>query len=400
MVAKARVEEVLRSRCNDPFFIDATTSLSFTYGEMFSNAERLADIFTEAGLVPGDRIAIFLDNSVEFAVIYLACLISGTTAVPVNTSLHGRDIAHIFAKSRVKLLIIKPADISKISGYLAPEIQVIAVTKNLESADFVPRFIWSVAPSCGTPSGSYPKIDDSHVLSITFTSGTTSDPKGVVHTVGSLFRAADMFNKAHGFSSKTRIYHVFSMAYMAGFLNTLLCPLLAGGSVVSAGVFDAKLALRFWSGVQKWEVNTLWIVPTMMAVLVRLDRDPDAATYCRAKIRTVCVGTAPLPTRIRSEFEEKYSTGVHESFGLSETLFVSSGCEAALAPKGSVGKLLPGVEMRIVNDQGEALPSGDDGEILIRSESNMLGYLDADSGQVQALGSGAWFPTEISVILI
>jgi long-chain acyl-CoA synthetase len=228
---------------------------------------------------------------------------------------------------------------------------------------------------------------------ITFTSGTTGRPKGVCHTVGSLVGAALAFNQANGVGPEHRYYHVLSMSYMAGLLNTLLCPFLAGAAVAVDEPFGPQSALRFWIAPRRYQLNTLWVVPTICTALLRLDRDSAGQDYCRRQVRLACVGTAPLPGRVRDEFEVKYGVPLYESYGLSETLFVAANVPGAVRRPGSVGSLLPGVELRATDDLGNPLPAAQDGEMQVRTPYRMAGYLDPACGRPVPPPGGPWFAT-------
>lgn len=187
--------------------------------------------------------------------------------------------------------------------------------------------------------------------------------------------------------------HVFNMAYMAGFLNTLLCPFMAGGSVVLSRAFDARTMLRFWEPAIAHSTNTLWLAPTMLTALLRFDRNPAGAEFSREHVKTVCVGTAPLPSSTKREFEDRYGVTVLESYGLSELLLLTSDSKRHPVAAGSVGRPLAEVEIKIVDDGGNGLPSGEDGEVLVRTPQAMSGYIDAESREMIALDPAEWFPS-------
>ena len=112
------------------------------------------------------------------------------------------------------------------------------------------------------------------------------------------------------------------MAYMGGFYNLLILPFLCGASVVIDHVFDARSSLNFWDRVSRSRANTLWLAPTVMSVLLKMDRGKTGEQYCRASIRHSFVGFAPLTLKVKEEFEARYGVSLIEDPGLSETLFV------------------------------------------------------------------------------
>ncbi len=167
------------------------------------------------------------------------------------------------------------------------------------------------------------------------------------------------------------------MTYMAGFLNTILCPLLAGGTVVLGDAFSAQHAPALWPAAMAGRADCLWLTPTMAALLARLSRDPAVAAWTRASLRAVFVGTAPLPVETSERFERVFGVPCLESYGLSELLFVSANARSGNRI-GTVGTALPGVAVT-----AGAAADGD-GQILVTTPFAMAGYLDPASGEPRA----------------
>jgi long-chain acyl-CoA synthetase len=360
-----------------PFLIDGLADRVFTYREAHGLACRVAAELAARGVGGGDRVAIVLTNSAEFALLYFGCLYLGATAVPVNTQLHPDEIEFIPNHSDAKLVIASPG-----TRHLA------------RGAEPAARWTWLPAAEGSTPADGdafvlppphpaepvrwEPRPTADALFSITFTSGTTSRPKGVCHRVGALLANAAAFNAELGFGPGNRFLHVFNMAYMAGFLNTLLSPFLAGASVVLSRAFDAQTLLTFWQPVLRHRADTFWLAPSMLAGLLRLDRDPAGAEYCRRHVKAICVGTAPLPLQTKREFEQKYGATLYESYGLSELLYVTTNSPWLPQHDGSVGRPLPGVVIRVANERSEEVPAGAEGEVWVQTAYRMVGYLDGE----------------------
>ena len=139
------------------------------------------------------------------------------------------------------------------------------------------------------------------------------------------------------------------MAYMAGFYNLIFLPFVAQASVVIGETFSPRQALDFWKYPIHYGVNAWWLVPTMLSILLKLDRDQKGADYCARSVKKFFVGTAPLPVPLRRAFEDKYRIALYESYGLSETLLISAVSDETLSIDGSVGRVLPGCHLSISN---------------------------------------------------
>lgn len=332
------VQEQFEKHSSQVFAVDPKADKAYTYEEFYELSLRSASLLRSKDLKSGDRVGLMLPNSVEFASLYFGCLFSGVVTVPISHVLHERDVTYIKSLASVRTVLDSEA------------------IKNLNDQSIL------------TENWIQNSVDE-QLLSITFTSGTTSKPKGVVHKASSLFDNARSFNEMMHFDSNSRFFHVMPMTYMAGLLNTLLCPFMAGGSVVFEDAFGPMSALRFWENAIKYEANAFWLAPTMLAALMRGDRSAEGVEYSKNKIRSICVGTAPLSPKLKIDFEEKYQTKLYESYGLSELLFVSTNEPNSGDLNGSVGKVLPEVKIKL----------NDEGEILISTPHRMVGYLNEDS---------------------
>lgn len=397
------LEQVLRlveRYASRPFLIDGLNDRVYTYGEVHRLACNLAVELHTRGIRHGDRVALVSRNSVEFALLYFGCLYLGAVVLPVNPRLHKREIEFILQQCGVKLVIHSPAtsDLFDHSALAGQGVRLWSVLPagELNQTRREDVDAWSVArPPATPPNGWQPftGVSPNDLFSITVTSGTTGVSKVVAHRISDLLGNAIAFNDELGFGPGNRFLHVFPMAYMAGFLNTLLCPFMAGSSAVLTRAFDAQTVLRFWQPVIRHRANTFWLAPTMLMALLSVDRDPAGLEYCRKHVKTVCVGTAPLPLKLKKAFERKYGVELFESYGLSELLLVSANSNHFPRVDGSAGRLLPEIEIRVVNERGEPVGLGEDGEICIKTPYIMAGYLNHQTLQMDAINPADWFPT-------
>lgn len=390
----AQVREIVLARKDTPYLIDSSTGRSLTYGQLASAAEILARALLSAGVSRRDAILVALPNSMELATLYFAALYMGARVVPLNLQLHTREIDFIVRHAEATVAVRSSTTRHVLTDQLLDDLRLPTLELSGES------LAWSSGRAMGGPADTdseswspFDGVEETDLFSITFTSGTTSVPKAVPHRIDSLLNAAKAFNALVGLGPDTRMLHVLNMAYMAGFLNTLLCPFMAGGTVVLAPQFDAGSVFNFWRRVGDHNVNVLWVSPTILESLLRLDRDPAGPQICRENVHTVCAGTAPLSVRTKREFESKYGVPVLESYGLSELLFIASNARGESQREGSVGKLLAGVELRVLNDAGQEAGRETPGDLTVRTPFMMVGYLDYDTGRPQPLPRDSWFDT-------
>lgn len=336
MSASARLNAVFNARRDAPALV--CDQRAFSYGELHAQAAGMADWLAAQGCRPGDAVALRLPNGWPFAAAYLACLLGRHRIIPVNPELNPDDQRYILERTRPRLL--------------------------LEDAECLA----GLPPGTGVrPAFDYPPGE---VAAVFFTSGTTGRPKGVCHTLDALVGNVAAFNEALGLGPDTRLYHVLPMAYMAGFLNTLLSPWIAGGAVLLGPRFRPADALHFWQRPLAWRANALWLTPTLAAMLARVSRDAEAARRVGAGLSQVFCGTAPLPEATRRAFRDTFGCALQESYGMSEVLLVAAQTRAEAVSRNGVGRPLPGVSASF-----RAVPELNAAELVIHTPWALTGYL-------------------------
>jgi len=365
-LSEYNLAQVFSRRAQSPYLVEASSGEIWSYQRVLAAAIRVAEDWRARAAVEQDKIAFFLDNSIEYAVCYLAVIFGKFIAVPINIGLTSLEIDYILGQTQPRIIVGTDDVLNAHAEFTqrstgVPLCGIRAITDVEEDPE-------------GGVEQAFPTLDFSLTVSIHYTSGTTGKPKGVVHGLGPLLQSALAFNAATQITSENRYLHHLPMSYMAGFLNTLLCPLIAGASVVVQRIFDPTLALQYWTLAERHGVNTLWLVPSMATLLLKLDRRPRDASFYQGMIRLACIGTAPVPYRLWTEFKQRYGLELQESYGLSETLFVSTNSPSFPHKSGSVGKVLPGVTLQTIDEEGRTLGLGESGLIQIRTPFQMKGY--------------------------
>jgi acyl-coenzyme A synthetase/AMP-(fatty) acid ligase len=395
MTIRETIMRVVVRRASQVFLVDAVTGREITYGQFHRQACAVAAELRRRGVRKGDRVGVMVPNCCELAILYFACIYLGAVIVPINPALSQGDVQFILASCRPALLVASGTCAGGIKGFHA-NVLVLATAQEAvaDSNDSAPIVIDAL------PGGEFVPLETAvgeDLVVIMYTSGTSARPKGLAHRVGRMFRNAAAFTKSQGIDQDSRFYLTLSMAYMGGFYNLLVLPFLCGASVVIDHVFDARSSLKFWDKARNNRANALWLAPTVLSILLRMDRGRTGEEFCRNSVRHAFVGFAPLPLKVKDEFETRYGVRLVENYGLSETLFVTARSQSGLSQgnlngPGYVGEALPGVGLRVVSDEGELVATGGDGEVQILTPDLMAGYLDAE-GSLLEMDASTWFPT-------
>lgn len=382
------IHHIQETHAERTFLLDAQSGRELTFAELHAKACALGAYLQAQGINKGDRVGIILHNSLEFAVLYFACLYSGIVTVPINPVLTSREVSFILSKSGARHLFTTSDLLDAVS--VSGDIGIFLLDENPSaSATHLAINELPEAENFRALDG----ISDRDTLTIVFTSGTTAAPKGVVHRIADLIDNARLFCNILEIGPENRFYGILAMTYLGGYYNLLLLPFAAGSSVVLSHAFDASSALRFWKPAIKYGVNTLWLVPSIISILLETDKGDKGKQYCRDKIIKCLVGTAPMTASLKEEFETRYGLRLFENYGLSETLFISTESPHFPPAEFGVGQVVPGVRVAVKDEQGRPLPHGEEGEIFVSSPYLMQGYLDVETGTPTPIAPGAFFPS-------
>jgi len=296
---------------------------SYKYSDLYQTANAIAEYLFAQGCIRGDCVAILLPNGMSFLSSYIACIANGFVFLPINPDLKKSEIDYILQSVECKFV--------------------------LEEKDFIKPFRVELLES-----PNFVTLED-QVSAIFFTSGTTGAPKGVCHSIEKMLGNVIAFNSSLGLDEDTNVYHVLPMSYMAGFLNTFLSPILAGGRVTLGPKFSPAEAIKFWERPKSFGVNTIWLTPTIASFLVRMNRDKEISKWTHSHLSKIFCGTAPLTNTTRVSFEDTFNVPLLESYGMSEILLVSCQKQEGGARDGSVGPLLEGITVSSNKKNGELL---------------------------------------------
>jgi long-chain acyl-CoA synthetase len=351
------LKNVFEKNWDETLVYDPLNSRQLSYGEFLSSASECGDALKKLGLHASDIVAVMLPNSLDLMVLYFGAMLKGIIIAPIDPLRTDSDIKGILSQVNYKMVVSDGSH-----GYFRDK-QWRKIGE-LSSAFYKKKEL-----NYKQGVRIFRKTDFQRPFLITFTSGSTGVPKGVMHSGANLCSSALAFRGRFNFGSKNVFYHNLPMTYMAGILNLFFLPVVSGSKIVIGERFSMETALRFWDIPIRFGVNTFWFVPTVISLLLRIDRGNKGVEYCRRVKIIGCVGTAPLSKKVRNEFETKYAVSLYESYGLSETLFVSTQSPRAKGPEGCVGKILSGV----------SLDFKPDGEIVIGVPWMFGGYANVSS---------------------
>ena len=363
----------------------------FTAGRLASRVTAFASALHRRGLKPGERVALFLENSPAFVIAYLGTQWAGGVVVLVNTQYRQVELGHILADSGARVCVTGASGAAE----LAP------------LKDALPALEWLVTVESPTPAPPWPTVDFDALLSegdstaalpppqgeqlavLGYTSGTTGRSKGAMLQHRNLLSNVRAVTEAWRWTERDRLLLALPLFHTHGLMVGLHGTLYSGGSVDLRRRFVASEAL---TALQEDTSLTLFFgVPTLYGRLVEEAR----RTGLRPRSSRLLVsGSAPLSPQLFHEVEELFGQRILERYGMTETLMNTTNPYEGERRPGTVGMPFPGQEARVVDVRTrQPLPAGETGEIEVRGPHVFAGYWQRPDATAEAFDPEGWFRT-------
>ena len=352
-----------------PALVDGARTL--TWGELEQAVASLAGALVARGLGSGERVGLLLPNGIEFAIAYFGVLRAGLVALPLNTAYTPTEIGYQLADSGAALVLA------------ADSLAALAAESPVEVAG-VPD-LGADVPGSGEPlADARGGAEDTAVL--LYTSGTSGRPKGAMLTHRALLANLAQLSRIDPpvVAPEDRVLLVLPLFHVYGLNAGLGMTAYAGATGVVAERFDPVETLAL---VESAQVTNIVGAPPMYVAWSMLPRVPEALSSLRLAIS----GSAPLPSSVLGTILSSTGHQVFEGYGLTETapVLTTALCSEVAKP-GSIGRPIPGVELRLLDDQGAEVDEGDPGEIVVRGANLFSGYWPDGNGGPDPDG---WFRT-------
>jgi long-chain acyl-CoA synthetase len=352
--------------------------IELSYEALNGASAHIAGLLKEHGVGQGDRVGIMLPNVPYFPVCYYGVLRAGGVVVPMNVLLKKREVEFYLKDSGAKLLFAWQdfAEAAEAGAEAADADCVIVKLGEFEEVVGKADPITDVAD-----------LDDDDTAVILYTSGTTGTPKGAELTHSNLKRNCEIADSLFDLGSDAVILGALPLFHSFGQTCCMNAAICAGATLTLIPRFEGAKALEI---IQRDKVNVFEGVPTMYnAMLHEEDRDK----YDTSTLELCASGGSAMPVELMRGFEEAFGCKVLEGYGLSETSPVASFNHPDRERKpGSIGTPVEGVEMKVVDDDGNDVDEGEVGEIVIRGHNVMKGYWNKDDATEEVMRDG-WFHT-------
>jgi len=365
-------------------FRDQTT----TYAEFDRRANQVANALMALGVQKGDRVGLLMHNIPLFMEGYYGILKAGAVIVPMNVLYKAGEVSYIMKDSGAKaLLTFAPfAPVALAAAAEAPDLQHVIVAAPAE----VPGAI-SWAQTIGAAPETPPNVEigENDLAVLCYTSGTTGKPKGAMLLHGNLLANIQQNSDISQLKINSDdvvwlalpLFHIYGMN--VGMNNTIRY----GGAMLLVERFEPVATLE---GIQKNRATVIFGAPPMFIAWAHV---PNIRDYDLSSVRFISTGAAAMPVAVMTLFEELTGAPLSEGYGLSEAAPVlTTNAAGPLTKPGTVGPAIPGVEIKIVDENGNELPHGQMGELIARGANVMAGYWNLPQATSETLRDG-WLYT-------
>jgi acyl-CoA synthetase (AMP-forming)/AMP-acid ligase II len=366
------------------YLIAPEAKRELTYLDLREKSALLGRQLRRMGFRKGDTVSFMLDNGYQTAIIFLGAMYSGLVVSPLNLIAHPSQLSYVIDHSDTRLVFFAEKYREKL------EQAVRSIDRPIERIQ-VDIDSGSVFLERQNLTGyELPDIELDDTAMILYTSGSTGLPKGVLLSHKNVVTGGAYTAMAHKLSASDRALCSLPLYHINGQVVTTVAPLVSGGSVVMPHRFSVS---NFWELISTYRCTWFSVVPTIISYLVNAT-SLDDGNYRTEQVRFGRSASSALPPSLHKAFEAKFKVSIVETMGLTETTapVFSNPLDPAKRKYGSPGRAV-GNEAKIVDLKGNDVPCGTEGEILIRGDNVMKGYLKAPDKTAEALTPDGWLHT-------
>lgn len=371
------------------------TTRTFTFASLQSRSEQCAAAFRDLGVQRGDTVALFLPNDPEFLIALLACHRLGAVCMPLY-HLFGPDaLSHRLTEAEPTVLVTDADGLAKLSDVPSVPDEVVLIDEADDSSTpFEPKAFDAILASA---SGSVSPADTAPTdpAMLFYTSGTTGEPKGVVHGHQYVLAHRHVGKYGRDVTAGDRVWHTGNLAWAGGYSN-LAAVWSNGASMLKyKGRFDPAQTIAL---LESYEIDLFATAPTAIRRLMDLD---DPLQNHDVDLRAVVLGGERVTVDILEWVEDTLDAFAINLWGQTETYALGEQPlgEERPAKLGSLGKPLPGFDATVLDGDGDELPAGEVGELAIRADDNPAMFIEyfEDPEQTAAVRKDGWYLTEDAV---
>lgn len=377
--------------------------LRWTWRELGRHVDQATAAYLAAGIEPGDRVAIWAPNGAEWVVALFGLHAAGAVLVPLNTRYKGAEAADILARSRARILVtvdgfLGHGYVGMLAGHELPHLEKIVVLRGEPGVELpAPAESWETFLETGSGTGAdavagrRSSLGPDSTADLLFTSGTTGRPKGVICAHGQTLRTVATWANVVGLGDTDRYLAVNPFFHSFGYKAGIIAWLVTGGTLLPVPVFDVPEVMRL---IATERATMLPGPPTLYQTILN---HPDRGRLDSSSLRLAVTGAASVPVSLVEQMHTDLGFDtVITAYGLTEACGFATMCrrsDDAVTIATTSGRAMPGVEVRLVTNDGAEVAAGEPGEVVVRGYNVMAGYFEDPAASAEAVDADGWLHT-------
>mgnify|MGYP001827604351 CR=1 FL=1 len=358
--------------------------LELSYAQLKADSQKFGKHFLKRGLKKGDKISFMIGNGYQTTKIFLGTMYAGLVVAPLNLMAQASQLEYVLDHSDTRLVFFtedQKVRVETARKALARDIDLIQIDNDAPI----------IFPEDEDVSGiDLPAVTEDDNALLLYTSGTTGMPKGVILSHKNMVAGGEYTAKAHALTPEDRALCSLPLYHINGEVVTAVTPLVSGGSVVMPHKFSTA---NFWDLISEYQCTWFSVVPTIISYLTSATDHPGQ-DYRLDQLRFGRSASSALPPSLHKAFEKKFNVSIVETMGLTETAapVFSNPLDLSKRKYGSPGQAV-GNQAKIIDKEGNEVPRGTPGEIMIKGDNVMKGYYKDPEKTVAALEPDGWLHT-------
>lgn len=367
---------------------------SYTYGEIATRVNRAANVMQELGLECGDRVILCLLDTVDFPTLFLGALRAGVIPVPINPLLPRHDFAYVLNDSGARIAFVGADFLQTLELEFSGSRKSDLVVTGGDSSSGERRHLDALMAVTSESAQTAGSTHDSVAFCL-YTSGSTGQPKGVMHSHGDLIATAALAGRALlRVTPQDILYSASKLFFAYGLGSSLSVPFYCGAKVVLND--ERPKPDRVLACIEKFRPTIFFAVPTLIGNLLA-DRACRTSQAFRGLRFCVSAGE-PLPSAMGTEWKSIFGSDVVDGMGSTEMLYQFLSNDPAAVRYGVTGRPVPGYEVKLLDESGREVGPGEVGQLWVKGPSRASSYWQRDDLSRKTF-QGDWMKTEDQLLL-
>ncbi|WP_018342496.1 AMP-binding protein [Cytophaga aurantiaca] len=385
----------------------------YSYGTFFTDVVKINNLFHSKGLVEGDKMFISLKDEYDITLFFMAGLVSGVTVISVDPEINAFRAQKIVEQAAPEMCVLEEylfekwninkeqqfclskKETQKKGSLFKKLLKNSASTDPTEDGDSYPAIMDSLSASMMTYKQPAPET----IAYILFTSGTTSDPKGVMISQKNLWEHINTLTKVYGMNHQSRILNNLSLYHADGIIQGPVLAACCNATLVRPlKKFEIGLTGEFLTGIYKYRISHLVVVPAIISILYKFSENYEDS-FESPDFKFVISVSAHIEEYLWTNFEKTFKTEIVNVYGLTETVAGSlfSGPDKTIKKIGTVGKPVDCL-IKIVDQHNQEVPQGEEGELMIKGDHVFKGYYKNESATQLVLNNDWLSSGDLAII--